>query len=251
LQAQIDSIADGFTVEAYDPIKGVITLRHKCGTKLMPFLTGFRANPTCPDCKSQERERRRLKKLTASIGDEYEVVDFPKSGPVRIRHKECGKEIVGRYISLVKGPFCPLCVPYYKKDRANGNMTYEAALMMEMDAWFKHHPLWIAGRHRIGEHTKQYYDSLQKLVKKGYVYLLDRGIYSIRPDMNIYDILKWKYLVDDKGETVGRFTGQTSAYLAHDIDIEPEVITIETSILTHRTNITVRVQGRQVDVKGL
>ena len=225
LQMKINSIAEGFTVEAYDPIKGVITLRHKCGAKLTPFLTGFRKNPTCPDCKSRERELRRLEKLKVSIGDDYEVVEFPKNGPVRVRHKSCGKEMVGKYAPFLYGRKCPLCTPYYKNNRAEGKLPYEAGLQLEMDAWFTHHPLWIAGRHRTGEHTKQYYESLQKLVKKGYIYLLDRGLYSNRSDMTVYDILKWKYLMDDRGKTVGRFTDETAAFLAHETDVEPDIIT--------------------------
>ena len=69
--------------------------------------------------------------------------------------------------------------------------------------------------------------------------------------MTVYDILKWKYLMDDRGKTVGRFTDETAAFLAHETDVEPDIITLETQLLAHRTHITVQVQGRQVCAKGI
>lgn len=252
LQRQVDDIASGFEVEAYDPAKGIITLRHNvCGNRMTPFWTGFKANPTCPYCKVKERELHRRDKLAAALSEEYEVIDCPNDDPVRVRHKACGKEMVGKYAPFIHGRKCPLCTPYYKNNRAEGKLPYEADLQKEMDAWFEHHPLWVAGRHRVGAHTREYYEALPKLVKKGYIYLLDRGLYSNRSDMTVYDILKWKYLMDDRGKTVGRFTDETAAFLAHETDVEPDIITLETQLLAHRSYSTAWIQGKQVKAKGI
>lgn len=115
------------------------------------------------------------------------------------------------------------------------------------------HPtdIWIARRHCTGKHTKSYYDALQVLVKKGYVYRVDFGMYSNRDDLSVYEILRWKYLLDDEGKPVGRFTGDTARYLEHQIEQEPEIIALESSLLSRKSWSAVNVKGRKVKIRGI
>lgn len=193
LQRIVDSYADGFTVCDYDPIKGIISLRHNtCGFTMTPYLTGFKMNPTCPNCEKKKRNQRRSDKVKSTMGDDYELIELPETGKVRVRHKTCGTELIGEYASFANGRTCPLCTPYRKKDRENRKVSYEAELFMEMKDWFRHEPLWIAGQHRKGEHTRQYYDALQKLVHGGYICQLGRGLYSNKNDIPIPDSVRKK-----------------------------------------------------------
>ena len=184
LQKLVDSYASGFTVLTYDPVKGIITLRHnECGTTMTPFLSGFKTSPVCPHCKTRERNQKRRDQIKAAMGDDYELIELPEVGKVHVRHKACGTDLIGEYNSFKKGRNCPLCTPFLKKNRGAGKVTYEAELLKEMNNWFKRDPLWIAGQHRQGAHTRKYYDALQNLVHKGYIYRLDRGVYSNRSNI--------------------------------------------------------------------
>lgn len=251
LQERVNRVSSGFTVEDYDPNKGIVTLRHECGEQRRTFLNGFMTNPLCPHCKSKKRENQRRERLSDAIGADYEIIDCPSEGSVRVRHKLCGKEMTGNYEPFIYGRRCPLCTPYYRKDRSMQSLPYEADLLREMEAWFEHHALWVAGRHRKAEHTRQYYDALLKLVKRGYIYLVDRGLYSNRCEMDIYEVLKWKYLMDDQCNTVGNFTGLTAAFLAGKTDVEPETITLESSLLRRKDWSVVRAKGRKIKVRGI
>ena len=253
IQERVDGISTGFTVEDYIPTQEVVTVSHNtCGQTRKTLLTSFLSNPVCPYCRDSEQNKLRKEKLQEAIGNEYEILELPRSGEnVRLLHKPCGNVVSGKFKSFLDGKGCPLCVPYLTRKRKEGEKTVESTLLAEMNEWFKHNPLWIARRHCAEQHTKSYYEALQVLVKKGFVYRVDFGIYSNRDDLSVYEILRWKYLLADEGNPVGRFTGDTARYLEHQIMQEPEIITLESALLLRKSWSSVSVKGRKVKIRGI
>lgn len=251
MQKLVDDIAAGFTVETYTPTKGMMTLRHDaCGKAQNVFWISFKGNPTCPFCRQDTRQESTQKLLKERLDPDYEIIGISSTN-VAVKHKPCGQIILGSYSAFLRGKKCPLCVPYLTKKRGEGVVTYESQLLKEMQAWFTHHPLWVSPRHRDGKLGRKYNDALAVLVKKGYIYKVGYGMYSNREKWTVYDLVKWKYLIDDAGDTVGRFTGETAAFLHSERTVEPDEITLESALLAPQTHSTTTIMGRTVKLSGM
>ena len=127
-------------------------------------------------------------------------------------------------------------------------MQTEAGIALEsMEEWFKNHKIWILKQHKkIGHNT------IQKLVKNGLIFHVGFGMYSLTPDVNVYDVVTERYLRDGNGTIVGHFIGDTADYLSGQRE-EPDVITLESSVIKRtkkRTQRTYSICGRTVVIKG-
>lgn len=249
VQKQINAVSTGFVVENYKPTKGTMIVRHKCGTRRRTLFTSFIGNPNCPVCEKRKKRIDMEQTLQKALGLDYEILDFPDKGKITLKHTRCGTAFQGNYNSIVNNSKrCPLCTVFFRSERQTD--SYCSDLYIEMQSWFKKHPLWVARRHRKNEHDRRYYDALQVLVKKGFIYRVGLGSYANRQDLTVYEVLIGRYLIDDEGTQAGSFTNETESYLRGESD-EPEVITLETRLLARKSDSVIWVQGRKVIVRGI
>ena len=166
-----------------------------------------------------------------------------------VRHTVCGTEISGTVRQFIGTKYirpkrCTLCFKYEEGTRTLQKSDAGKAIE-DMTAWFKEHRIWTLKQHRkIGHNT------LKKLCGAGLIYHVGFGMYSSVRDIDIYELLEERYLKNDEGNTIGRFTGKTSAFLAGMID-EPEIITLETSSVRRLDNHLYTICGRSVSVRGI
>ena len=118
-----------------------------------------------------------------------------------------------------------------------------------MTSWFKDHKIWVLKQHKkIGHNT------VQKLVKNGLIFHVGFGMYSPTSDVSVYDLITERYLKDASGKNIGQYIGETADYISGKRREEPDVITLESSLIkrtkkrTHRKYI---ICGRTVIVNGI
>lgn len=250
LQKRVDAVTEGYTVLDYIPTKGMMHVRHDiCGKVRNVLYHSFLDNPHCPDCKVISLKDAKQRRLLSSVGAEYEIVrGGALSKQVMLRHKPCGTQIKVTPGSIIYGNVhCPICVPY-RTDKRDGRTAPEGELYMEIQEWFKSHKLWISKRHNPSRIQNI---ALQILVKKGFLYRVEYGIYSNRNDLTVYEIAEEMYLRNDDGTKAGQFTGDTARYLAGEITEEPVVITLESARVSRYTHSTTSIHGRQVQIRGI
>ena len=257
VQTAIDAVSSGFQVIGYRPNTESTTIRHDaCGKTRTYNLQQFIRSPVCPHCRDAEYNSHAVTRIMAVIGDSYDYVSTASSGRERIytvRHKICGTEISGsmrqftgnRYIRPKR---CPLCYRYEKGTRILKQSDAGAALK-EMTSWFKDHKIWVLKQHKkIGHNT------VQKLVKNGLIFHVGFGMYSPTSDVSVYDLITERYLKDASGKNIGQYIGETADYISGKRREEPDVITLESSLIkrtkkrTHRKYI---ICGRTVIVNGI
>ena len=257
MQRQINSLSEGFKIISYHPTKGTTTVSHRCGVSWNCNWLSFKSSPVCPYCKDKENRKHGIQRLALELGKDYAIQeDLTSKGndglTFAVIHKPCGTLIKGTLKQFQgtsqKGPRrCPICTSYFIKEKNTG-ITPEGKLYIDMKEWFKTHKTWVSRRHS-DYHSKEYYDALIVLAKKGRIHRLSPGIYSERADLSVYDVLKERYLLDDSGNICGKYTGKTAEYLGGKA-AEPEVITLESKLLTRKSKCRVTVCSRPVDVKG-
>ena len=258
MQREIDKISSGYEVISYVPNEGTAIIRHNnCGLSRNCNWLSFKSSPVCPYCKDKENRKRGIQRLALELGKDYAIQeDLTSKGndglTFAVIHKPCGTLIKGTLKQFQgtsqKGPRrCPICTSYFIKEKNTG-ITPEGKLYIDMKEWFKTHKTWVSRRHS-DYHSKEYYDALIVLAKQGRIHRLSPGIYSERADLSVYDVLKERYLLDDSGNICGKYTGKTAEYLGGKAK-EPEVITLESELLTRKSVCHVTVCGRKVDVKG-
>ena len=255
MQRQINSLSAGFKIVSYHPTKGTTTVSHRCGGSWNCNWLAFKSHPRCPYCKSKDARESNYKQLAFELGEEYIIkAQSPgnKGNTFVVMHKPCGTIIQGKLKQFQgtaqKGPKrCPICNSYFKSQRFSG-LTAEGELYLEMQKWFKSHKAWISRRHPE-YHSKSYYDALIVLEKKSLIYRVSPGVYSNSPVLSVYDVLREKYLLDNDGKICGRFTGEAADYLGGKAE-EPEVITLESTLLVRKSVYRTIICERKVDVKG-
>ena len=247
MQKLVDRVSTGFTVKAYTPTKGLMSLQHNtCGASQDVLWITFKSNPTCQFCRPDNKYHT----LYERLGDDYAIIDISKDGMASVRHKACNQITNATYSAFLRGKKCPLCTPFLTKKREKGLVTYESKLLQEMQQWFEHHPLWVSQRHLDGKIPRKYRRALEVLTRKGYIYNVEYGMYSDHPNWTVYELVKWKYLINNDGNLVGRFTGDTAAYLSGAVKEEPEEITLESALMSPQTHSSARILGRTIRLTG-
>lgn len=185
IQARIDAKAKGFTVLSYTHTQGILRVRHDtCGSVRELTYMSFLGVPYCPECRAREIRLEKERKILSNLGKDYEIAsDLSTSTTVSIRHIPCGTVITGTRDSFLHDErHCPICVPY-RTSKRDGRVSVAGRLYMDMQAWFRHHRVWISSQHRDAWHGKEYREALGVLVKKGLIYRVARGVYSDRADI--------------------------------------------------------------------
>ena len=253
VQQIIDSVSQGFRVIEYQPSVESTMIRHiACGKIKKYNLQQFVRSPVCPYCREKEYTDSAASRILSVLGMDYSYVGAVSTGIERVytvRHTVCGTEISGTVRQFIGTKYirpkrCTLCFKYEEGTRTLQKSDAGKAIE-DMTAWFKEHRIWTLKQHRkIGHNT------LKKLCGAGLIYHVGFGMYSSVRDIDIYELLEERYLKNDEGNTIGRFTGKTSAFLAGMID-EPEIITLETSSVRRLDNHLYTICGRSVSVKGI
>ena len=75
------------------------------------------------------------------------------------------------------------------------------------------------------------------------------GVYSLQKDVDIYEMLTARYLMDKNGNLTGMFTGETAQFLNGEITDEPETISLVSSRVVHPFGYVAKVCGRNVQIK--
>lgn len=257
VQKRIDRVTKGFTVLSYRPRVESMILRHEvCGETGKYYLQQFIKTPKCSICRETGQHDAAVSKIMTVLGEGYSYVNTENSGKENyytIRHNICGTETSGtvrQYIGTkyIRPKRCPLCYKYEEGTRIL-NLSTAGIVLDEMTDWFKMHKTWVLSQHREYSGTK-YYNAIANLKKRGIIYHVSFGVYAKSAEVTVYDILEEKYLMDSAGTRTGRYTGETAEYMAGKREFEPDVITLESSLIKNTDRCTRIVCGRTVIIKG-
>ena len=252
-QARIDQISEGFEVLKYKPRTERVHLKHNaCGKDKTYYLQQFVKSPVCPYCRKAEQTDAAVSVIMAAVGDGYAYVgteSLNKEKIFTVRHKICGIETSGTLrvftgTKYIRPKRCPLCYRYEKGTR-NLRQSDAGKAIEEMNRWFKDHKIWVLKYHADIKHNV-----LKKLSSNGLIWHIGFGVYASSPNVDVYEMLEERYLKDRDGNCVGQFIGDTAAFLAGTRP-EPDIITLETSLVQSVDKRVYTICNRTVSVKGI